>query len=135
MPEPTLFQRLGGEAGITRTLDRHYDRMTEDDHLREYFVDVDIERLKAAQLAFLRAAFGEPGAPYDGAALRAAHRDQLISELAFDTFIDTLVAAAAELSAGAADQEAMRDALQQFRDSVIMRFKPNPAYNYPTKPP
>jgi hemoglobin len=134
MTEPTLFQRLGGEAGISRILDRHYDRVMADDHLREYFADVEIERLKAVQLAFLRAAFGEPGAAYDAAALRAAHRDQLISELAFDGFIDILVATAAELGADGADQAAMRDALQQFRDSVIMRFRPNPAYNYPTKP-
>jgi hypothetical protein len=28
----------------------------------------------------------------------------------------------------------MREVLNQFRDSVIMRFKPNPAFNYPTKP-
>jgi hypothetical protein len=66
--------------------------------------------------------------------LRVAHRDQVISELAFDGFIETLVVTAAELDAAAADQGAMRDALTQFRDGVIMRFKPNPAYNYPTKP-
>jgi truncated hemoglobin YjbI len=52
MDEPTLFHRLGGEAGSARILDCHYDRVMEDDHLREYFADVDIERLKAAQLSF-----------------------------------------------------------------------------------
>lgn len=134
MAEESLFVRLGGEAGIARILDRHYDAVMNDDHLRQYFLDVDLEHLKTAQLAFLRTAFGEPGAPYDGAALRAAHRDQLVSELAFDSFIDTLVATAAEFGAGAAEQGAIREALKPFRDSVIMRFRPNPAYNYPTKP-
>jgi hemoglobin len=134
MAEASLFARLGGETGVAGILDGHYDRVMEDGHLREYFLDVDIERLKAAQLAFLRAAFGEPDAYYEGAALRAAHRDQLVSELAFDSFIETLIASAAELGAGAVDQSAMREALKQFRDSVIMRFKPNPAFNYPTKP-
>lgn len=134
MAAESLFARLGGEAGVARILGRHYDRVMEDDHLREYFLDVDIERLKAAQLAFLRAAFGEPGASYDGAALRAAHRDQLVSELAFDSFIDTLVSTAGELGTDAPEQTAMREVLTQYRDSVIMRFRPNPAYNYPTKP-
>jgi truncated hemoglobin YjbI len=134
MAEESLFVRLGGEVGIARVLDRHYERVMEDDHLREYFLDVDIGRLKTAQLAFLGAVFGEPGASYDGAALRAAHRDQLVSELAFDSFIDRLIATAAEFGAGAADQGVMREVLNQFRDSVIMRFKPNPAFNYPTKP-
>src|SRR5690242_330744 len=85
MAEESLFVRLGGEAGVARVLDRHYERVMEDDHLREYFLDVDIGRLKTAQLAFLGAVFGEPGASYDGATLRVAPRDQLVSELAFDS--------------------------------------------------
>jgi hemoglobin len=130
----TLFQRLGGEAGMQRILDRHYDRVLEDDLLREYFIDVDLDTLKARQLAFLRGLLGEAGARPDGAAMRAQHRDQLISELAFEGFIDTLVACAAETGAGAAEQTALRDALKSLRDSVITTFRPNPAFNYPTKP-
>jgi len=130
----SLFQRLGGEAGVGQMLDLHYDRVMGDDHLREYFLDVDLDRLKASQLTFLRRLFDETGERHDGAALRAAHHGQLVSELAFDSFIDTLVGCAAELGAGAAEQAAMRDALKALRDSVITAFKPNPAYNYPSKP-
>jgi hemoglobin len=130
----SLFQRLGGEAGVRQMLDLHYDRVMADDHLREYFLDVDLDRLKALQFAFLRQAFGGAATRYDGAALRAAHRGQLVSELAFDSFIDTLVECAAELGASAADQAAVRDVLKALRDSVITAFKPNPAYNYPSKP-
>ena len=134
MSEDTLFERLGGDAGVARLLDLHYERVAADDHLGEYFMDVDLARLKAAQLAFFRATFGGAGAHYDGAALRAAHQGQLVSELAFDTFIDTLVDCAAELGASEEDRAAIRSTLRGLRDSVIMSFKPNPAYTYPTKP-
>jgi len=130
----SLFERLGGEAGVRRLLELHYEGVLADDHLREYFLDVDLDRLKAGQLVLLRGLFGSADGPYDVAGLRAAHQGQLVSELAFDGFIDTLVGCAAELGLGAADQSAMRAALKSLRDSVITAFKPNPAYNYPTKP-
>jgi hemoglobin len=132
MGQDTLFERLGGEAGVARLLDFHYERVTADEHLREYFLDVDLERLKISQLVFLAKLFGD--VRYDAAALRGVHRDQLVSELAFDGFIDSLIGCAADLGASAADQAAIRDALKALRDSVITAFKPNPAYNYPTKP-
>lgn len=132
--ENTLFRRLGGEAGVRPLLDLHYDRVMADDHLRQYFFDVDLARLKASQLAFLRQTFGDAGGHPNAVSLRAAHRGQLVSELAFDSFIDILVGCAAELGASAADQAAMRDCLKALRDSVITAFQPNPAYNYPAKP-
>ena len=132
--ERSLFERLGGEDGVRRLLELHYDRVLADDHLREYFLDVDLDRLKAGQLVFLRALFGDAGAQRDLAVLRTAHHGQLVSELAFDGFIDTLIGCAAELGISAADQAAVRSALKSLRDSVITAFKPNPAYNYPTKP-
>ena len=134
MGQNTLFERLGGETGVARLLDLHYERVMADEHLREYFLDIDLERLKTSQLAFLAKLFGDATVRYDAAALRAAHRDQLVSELAFDGFIDTLVGCAADLGAVAADQAAIRSALKALRDGVITAFKPNPAYNYPTKP-
>lgn len=132
--QDSLYVRLGGHAGLTRILDRHYERMLADDYLREYFLDVDIERLKAAQAAFLGRAFGDPGVTYTGAALHMAHKGQLVTEQAFDLFVDSLVGAAADLGADAAAQEAMRGVLRSMRASVLLEFKPNPAYNYPTTP-
>lgn len=130
----TLFRRLGGEAGMARILELLYERVLEDELLREYFVDSDLASLKSRQSEFLRRRLGDAGAQPDGAALRAAHRDQLVSELAFDRFIDMLVACAADAGAAPVDQESLRDVLKMLRDSVITAFRPNPAYNYPTKP-
>ena len=130
----SLFARLGGEAGLSRILDLQYERLLADDYLGEYFMDVDIERLKGGMLAFLRKVFGEPGAVYSGASLQSAHKGQLVTEHAFEAFIDIFVGVAADAGVDAASQAEARDALKALRASVIMEFKPNPAYNYPTKP-
>jgi hemoglobin len=133
-PLPNLFTRLGGEAGLTRLIDLQYERLLADDYLGEYFMGVDIARLKQAQGGFLRRAFGDTGAAYRGASLRDAHRGQLVTELAFDQFVDMFVAAAREASVAETDQAEIRAALRAMRASVITEFKPNPAYDYQSKP-
>lgn len=132
--EPTLFRRLGGEAGIARLIDRQYEQILADDYLGEYFMGVDIDRLKAAQLAFLRRTFGDPDAASHGANLQQAHHGQLVTELAFDQFVDMFVAAAQETGVAEADQADIRTALRALRASVITEFTPNPAYDYQSKP-
>jgi hemoglobin len=131
---PNLFTRLGGEAALTRLIDLQYERLLADDYLGEYFMGVDIDRLKQAQSGFLREAFGDIGAPYRGASLRDAHRGQLVTELAFDQFVDMFVAAAREIGVAETDQAEIRTALRAMRASVITEFQPNPAYDYQSKP-
>jgi hemoglobin len=130
----TLFSRLGGEAGLTRLIDLHYERLLADDYLGEYFMGVDIDRMKTGQLGFLRTAFGDARMPDRGTSLQAAHKGQLVTEHAFDQFVDMFVAAAAESGASMADQAEIRTALTAARASVITEFRPNPAYDYKSKP-
>ena len=131
---PNLFTRLGGEAGLARMIDLQVERLTADDYLGEYFMGVDIDHLKSGLLAFLRKTFGDPGAVYRGPSLLDAHRGQLVTEHAFDLFVDMFVDAARETGATEPDQTEVRDVLKATRASVITEFKPNPAYDYQSKP-
>jgi truncated hemoglobin YjbI len=137
-PEPSgqenLFARLGGEAGLARLIDLQYEQLLVDDYLGEHFMGVDIDRLKAAQRIFLCQTFGGIEAAYHGASLHEAHKDQLVTELAFDQFVDMFVASARETGVSETDQAEIRAALKGLRASVITEFKPNPAYDYQSKP-
>jgi hemoglobin len=133
-PSPNLFTRLGGEAGLKRLIDLQYERLLADDYLGEYFMGVATDRLKQSLCGFLRRAFGDADASYRGASLQDAHRGQLVTELAFDQFVDMFVAAAREVGVAEADQAEIRAALRAMRASVITEFKPNPAYDYQSKP-
>lgn len=132
--DSSLFSRLGGEAGLTRLIDRQYEQLLADDYLGEYFMGVDIDRVKAAQLGFLRKLFGDTEAVHRGASLQQAHHGQLVTELAFDQFVEMFVAAAREMGANDADQAEIRTALKGLRASVITEFQPNPVYDYKSKP-
>jgi hemoglobin len=131
---PNLFTRLGGEAGLTRLIDLQYERLLADDYLGEYFMGVEIDRLKQAQSGFLRQTFGDTDAAWRGASLRDAHRGQLVTELAFDQYVDMFIAAARDIGVAEADQVEIRAALRAMRASVITEFKPDPAYDYQSKP-
>jgi len=132
-PPRSLFVRLGGEPGLARLIDLQYQRLLADDYLSEYFMGVDVDRLKSGQLAFLRKVFGD-NAEYRGVSLRDAHHGQLVTELAFDQFVDMFVASAGEMGVDDTGQTEVRAALKSLRASVITEFKPNPAYDYQSKP-
>jgi hemoglobin len=133
-PPPNLFIRLGGEAGLARLIDLQFERILADEYLGEYFMGVDIDRLKQTQCGFLRRAFGDSGAAYRGAPLRDAHRGQLVTELAFDQFVEMFVTAARECEIAETEQAEIRAALRTMRASVITEFQPDPAYDYRAKP-
>ncbi|MCA9649968.1 MAG: group 1 truncated hemoglobin [Myxococcales bacterium] len=68
----SLFERLGGEAAITKTVIEFYDRVMADETLSPFFDDVDIDRQANKMIAFVTMAFGGPH-EYSGRDLRTAH--------------------------------------------------------------
>ena len=84
------YDSLGGSAGIGAVVDGFYARILADDRLAAYFVDADMVRLHAHQVAFLSAATGGPR-DYTGRSLAAAHAGMQIPREAFDRVLDHLV--------------------------------------------
>lgn len=72
MTEPTLYERIGGEAAITATVGMFYDRIMGDESLKGFFADLDMDKQINKQIAFMTMAFGGPH-DYTGQDLRAAH--------------------------------------------------------------
>jgi len=92
--EPSLLMRLGGEAGHpARLINLQYEQILADDYLGEYFMGVDIDRLKTAQLAFCARRSVTPRQHIAAFPLQQAHNGQLVTELAFDQFVDLFIAA------------------------------------------
>lgn len=74
--EETLFHKLGGKEAVNAAVDIFYQKVLADDRIKHFFQDVDMERQRGRQKAFLTFAFG--GSPnYPGGNLRDAHRPLL----------------------------------------------------------
>ncbi len=70
--QPSLFERLGGEAAIEAAVVQFYERVMADPLLSPFFQHLDMPAQIGKQIAFMTMAFGGPN-HYTGADLRTAH--------------------------------------------------------------
>lgn len=68
----SLFERIGGEGAVKATVIKMYDKILDDGELAPFFDNIDVDKLRLSQSAFVTYAFGGPN-HYSGKSLRAAH--------------------------------------------------------------
>ncbi|MCP5540798.1 MAG: group 1 truncated hemoglobin [Akkermansiaceae bacterium] len=86
----SIYDRIGGEAGIARLVDDFYARVREDPELGSYFLHVPMDKLLKMQREFFGAATGGP-IVYQGRPLGHAHHPLGISRHEFKRFTDHLI--------------------------------------------
>ena len=117
----------GARDSLDRAVDLLYERVLADEFLREYFWDVDLERLKAQQRTHLAAALGT-APPFSGRALETAHNGLKISDFAFDCFLELLVAALADAGFEPVEVARARQLYASVKGRIVEDFKPDPKY-------
>jgi hemoglobin len=121
-----LFETLGGDAAISVVVDTFYDKVLQDDRIKHFFANTDMNRQRKHQKAFLTVAFGGPN-KYTGASLRGAHKKLVASGLN-DSHYDAVV----ELLGAALREHRVPDELiakvagiaESVRDDVLGRSEP-----------
>jgi truncated hemoglobin YjbI/plastocyanin len=93
----TLYERLGGKAGVAAVVDELARRAAADARLKARFVDVDLARFKSAVADFVCAQSGG-GCAVPGADLRGAHAGMQIVEAEWNAFMEDLEAALGKLN-------------------------------------
>ena len=112
MNEASLFQRLGGSAGIKAIVDdivaRHMENPVILARFRPYLDTPEkIDAVKKHTCAFLEAGSGG-NAQYTGRSMKAAHRGMNISEAEFMAALDDILAA---LDKRGVDEQSRNDVL------------------------
>lgn len=95
----SLFDRIGGEGAVKATVIKMYDKILDDAELAPFFEDIDVEKLRLSQSAFVTYAFGGPN-NYTGKSLRAAHKNAVshgLSDRHFNLVAEHLKSAMQEL--------------------------------------
>lgn len=80
---PSVYEKYGGFAKISRVVLDFYDRLLDDDDLGPYFDDIDLGRVVDHQTKFVAALLGGP-ANYSDAQIRQVHRRLEITPGHFD---------------------------------------------------
>lgn len=97
MTEPSLYQRLGGEAAVDAAVDIFYRKVLADPRICDFFDTVDMDRQRAKQKSFLTVAFGGPS-NYSGKDMRSAHAHMKLTEEHFDAVMENLGGTLKELN-------------------------------------
>jgi hemoglobin len=70
----TLFEKLGGADAVDLAVDKFYERVLQDERIKNFFVDVDMVKQRKHQKDFLTYAFGGTD-QYNGRYMRKAHQE------------------------------------------------------------
>lgn len=89
--EKSLYEQVGGEAGIEKLVGSFYQRVLSDPELGPFFEHTDTEKLKAMQKEFFSEALGGP-LFYSGRSLREVHAGRGIEKSHLRRFTAHLMA-------------------------------------------
>ncbi|KAL4427204.1 hypothetical protein ABPG74_013408 [Tetrahymena malaccensis] len=85
-----IFERLGGEAALVNLSDKLYQKVTADDRIKDFFVNIDMSRMREQMKNFLMLATGGPNM-YKGKNMKEAHAKLKINDIHFNAFKENLL--------------------------------------------
>ena len=85
----TLYDQLGGAPAVDAAVDIFYRKVLTDDRISHFFDDVDMDRQRAKQKAFLAMAFGGPH-NYTARDMRTGHA-HLVARGLNDSHVDAVI--------------------------------------------
>jgi len=96
----SLFEQIGGRGAVNVAVDIFYGHVLADVRIAHFFEDIDMEKQKNKQKAFLMMAFGGPS-QYSGKNLRDGHAhlvEKGLDDSHFDAVAENLVKTLNELN-------------------------------------
>jgi len=115
-----LYELIGGRSTIKAATELFYNKVLEDDDLRHFFEQVDMEHLRSRQVMFVSMLLG--GRVYTGKDIRAAHapfRDSGLNHAHFDLFLKHFRAALEQAGVKPENAEKVMKRLESKRTSVL----------------
>jgi hemoglobin len=117
MSEQTLFDTLGGPAGVAEIVHEMYSRVLADPELAPFFQNVQIDRLRRMQYQFIASALDGP-IDYSGAELTAVHKNRGITGHHFAKFCGHFADALEAHGASRFDVDQALGRLATYKDKI-----------------
>lgn len=115
-----LLDLIGGRETIQAATDRFYERVLEDDSLRQFFTEADMAHLRSRQAMFISMLLG--GGVYTGKDIHEAHavaRHDGLNAEHFDLFLKHFRTALEEVGVKAENAEKIMRPLERKRRVVL----------------
>jgi hemoglobin len=114
----SLYERLGGNEGITAVVDDFVARCAADDRINGKFARTDIARLKSSLIDQVCEATGGP-CTYSGRDMRTTHDGMSVTAGEFDALVADLVATLNRFSVPEAEKTELLGALSPMRADIV----------------
>lgn len=114
---PTLYDKLGGKAGVESLVIAFYVRVMTDPDLSPFFRTTSIEKLHHMQTEFFTAALGGP-VSYSGKPLGHAHHKRGITTHHFSRFVEHLVETLEDQGVDDAEAEQVIDRINSYANEI-----------------
>jgi hemoglobin len=117
-----LFELIGGRSTIEAATELFYDKVLQEDSLRQFFERVDMAHLRSRQAMFVSMLLG--GRVYTGKDMHDAHahsRDHGLNDAHFDLFLKHFRAALEEVGVKPENAEKVMKRLESKRGTVLQR--------------
>ena len=115
-----LYDLIGGPSPIEAATEVFYDKVLQDDSLRQFFERVDVAHLRSRQSMFISMLLA--GRVYTGKNIRDAHagsRDRGLTDAHFDLFLQHFRAALEEVGVKPENAEIIMKRLESKRGTIL----------------
>ena len=117
MPAQSLYERVGGDAGVQRLIGGFYERVLADPQLSPFFVHIPMEKLRRMQVEFFTSALGGP-LQYTGRPLAHVHHGQGITKHHLRCFTDHFLASLQSLALSQQDIQSIYNRIALEADDI-----------------
>ena len=115
--ESSLYDRLGGDAGIGSLVTAFYVRVLADPELAPFFRHTPLDTLHAMQHEFFAMALGGP-VSYSGKPIAHVHHGRGITTRHFSRFVECLVQTLEDKGVSEAETAAVIDRINSYANEV-----------------
>jgi hemoglobin len=115
-----ILDMIGGRSTIKDATELFYDKVLQDDSLRQFFEGVDMAHLRSRQTMFISMLLG--GRVYTGKNIHDAHarsRDHGLKDVHFELFLEHFRAALEEVGVKPENVEKIMKRLESKRGNVL----------------
>jgi hemoglobin len=99
----SLYEQLGGKDAVNLAVDKFYEKVLNDDRVKHFFANTDMQQQRNHQKAFMTYAFGGTD-KFSGRDMRTAHQELVekmdLTDVHFEAIAENLVTTLKELNVG-----------------------------------
>ncbi|MEE4204155.1 MAG: group 1 truncated hemoglobin [Halieaceae bacterium] len=117
-PSDSLYQDLGGLAGITRVADNFLYHLGRDDRVIDFFAESDIDRFHEKVIEHICELSGGP-CEYTGDSMLETHRGMGINDTQFNAVVEDLILAMEDAGLGTTAQNRLLSVLAPLHQNIV----------------